>query len=88
MFDELKVEERPRYDDHTNKISGICQEHSKNTSLEFNLEKEIQLLLDGINSGEVHLAVEVSRNCTIMMLLDNLTHEPIGNCWSSWHLEW
>jgi hypothetical protein len=60
MFDELKVEERPQYDDSTNKIFGVCWEHSMRIGLEFNSENEVQLPLDGIQSREVHLAVEVS----------------------------
>ncbi|KAG6835458.1 hypothetical protein H0H93_001265, partial [Arthromyces matolae] len=52
MFDELKVEERPRYDLGTNKIVGICREHGKNTSLDFDSEKEVELLLAAIEQGE------------------------------------
>jgi hypothetical protein len=59
MLDELKVEERPRFDDESNKIIGLCREHGKITSLEYNSEKEVDLLLDAIGSGKVHLATEV-----------------------------
>jgi hypothetical protein len=59
MLDELKTEERLRHDDETNKILGVCREHGNSTSLEFNSEREVSLLIDGIDSGEVHLAVEV-----------------------------
>jgi hypothetical protein len=57
MFDELKVEERPRYDDKTNHILGICREHGK--SLEFASEKEVQVLLESVKKKEIHLAVDV-----------------------------
>lgn len=60
MLDELKTEERPRLDDETNKIVGPCREHGKNTSLEFNSEKEVELLLEAIEKGEVHLATEAT----------------------------
>jgi hypothetical protein len=60
MLDELKAEERPPLDEETNKILGPCREHGKNTSLEFNSEKEVELLLEAIDKGEVHLASEVS----------------------------
>jgi hypothetical protein len=60
MLDELKTEERPRLDDESNKIIGICREHGKKTSLEFTSEKEVDLLLECVDKGEVHLAVEVS----------------------------
>ena len=59
MLDELKTEERPRWDDKTNMILGPCREHSKNTSLEFNSKHEAELLIDAIQAGEVHLSVEV-----------------------------
>jgi hypothetical protein len=59
MLDELKIEERLRHDDETNKILGTCCEHGNSTSLEFNSEKEVGLVIDGIDNGEVHLAVEV-----------------------------
>ena len=59
MLDELKTEERLRHDDKTNKILGVCREHGNGTSLEFNSEKEVDLLIDGVDNNEVHLAVEV-----------------------------
>ena len=58
MFDELKVEERPRYDEKTNKILGLCREHGK--GLEFASEREVQVLLESVKNKEVHLAVDVS----------------------------
>jgi hypothetical protein len=59
MLDELKVEERPRWDDKTNMILGPCREHSKNASLEFTSRHEADLLIDSLHTGDVHLAVEV-----------------------------
>jgi hypothetical protein len=59
MLDELKVEERPRWDDKTNMILGTCREHGKNTSLEFNSKHEAELLVKALQAGDVHLAVEV-----------------------------
>jgi hypothetical protein len=59
MLDELKVEERPRFDDESNKIIGLCREHGRVTSLEYNSEKEVDLLLDAIEHSKVHLATEV-----------------------------
>ncbi|KDR65073.1 hypothetical protein GALMADRAFT_162490 [Galerina marginata CBS 339.88] len=61
MFDELKVEERPRYDEKSNKILGMCREHgAQHTSLEFASEKEVELLLECIKKNEVHLAVDAT----------------------------
>ncbi|EDR03397.1 uncharacterized protein LACBIDRAFT_307198 [Laccaria bicolor S238N-H82] len=60
MLDELKVEERPQYDEKSNKIVGICHEHAKNTSLEYASEQEVQLLLESVKKGDIHLAVDVT----------------------------
>ena len=59
ILDELKVEERPRFNNKSNKIVGPCREHGKKTSLEYNSEKEVELLLDAIKKGDVHLAIEI-----------------------------
>lgn len=66
MLDELKTEERLRHDDNTNKILGVCREHGNGTSLEFNSEKEVDLLIDGVDNNEVHLAVEVCGSSSIV----------------------
>lgn len=59
MFDEIKVEERPRWDDKTNNIIGVCREHSKNASLQYTSKDEVDLLLAQINDEKVHLATNV-----------------------------
>jgi hypothetical protein len=59
MLDELKTEERLRHDQDSNNILGPCRELGHTTSLEFNSEKEVDLLLEGIDKNEVHLAVKV-----------------------------
>lgn len=59
MLDELKVEERPRWDNRSNMILGICREHGHRTSLEFTSRDEADLLIQAIQEGNVHLAVEV-----------------------------
>ena len=60
MFDEISVEKRPRWDDKTNKILGVCREHGKETSLEFTSEEDLQTLWAELECGKVHLAHEVS----------------------------
>lgn len=60
MFDEIKVEERPRWDDKSNNIIGVCREHSKNTSLQYTSKDEVDLLLSQIIDEKVHLASNVS----------------------------
>jgi hypothetical protein len=59
MLDELKTKERLHYDDASNQILGPCHEHGNWMSLEYNSEKEIDLLIEGIDKGEVHVASEV-----------------------------
>ncbi|KAF8176492.1 hypothetical protein BJ912DRAFT_857405 [Pholiota molesta] len=58
MFDELKVETRARICPLTNKILGPCREHVGNTSVEFVSEKEVHLLLEALDRGDVHMAVD------------------------------
>jgi hypothetical protein len=76
MLDELKAEERPCLDEETNKILGLCREHGKNTSLEFNSEKEVELLLEAIDKGEVHLASEVVFEGPVYRTEKNRRTEP------------
>lgn len=59
MLDEIKVEERPRWDDRTNNILGLCREHGRNASLHYTSKQEADLLLQKVLDGEVHLATNV-----------------------------
>ncbi len=59
MLVEIAIEKRPRWDDRTNMILGVCREYSKAIPLEFNTEKELDLLCDGLDNGSIHLASEV-----------------------------
>lgn len=56
MFDKLKVEECPQWDDCTNYIQGVCCEHGHNTSLFYTSNQEVDLLLMQILEEKVHLA--------------------------------
>ena len=60
MFNEIKVEEQPRWDDRSNNIIGVCQEHSKNTSLQYTSKDKVDLLLPQILDEKVNLASNVS----------------------------
>jgi hypothetical protein len=60
MFDEIKVEERPRWDDHTNYIQGICREHGWPASLLYTSNLEVDHIFEQIADGSVHLASNVS----------------------------
>lgn len=59
MLDEISVEKRPRYDDKTNQILGICREHGKQIPLDFCSEKDLKILFGRIGNDEVHIATEV-----------------------------
>lgn len=59
MFDELAIEKRPRWDDKSNKVLGICREHGDGTSLEFTSEDDLEAVWDELRSGKIHLAHEV-----------------------------
>jgi len=59
MLDELKVEERPRWDDHTNYIQGICREHGRHASLVYTTNREVDMLFEQILDGSIHLATNV-----------------------------
>jgi hypothetical protein len=59
MFDELAVEKRPRWDDKSNKVLGVCREHGRDTSLEFTSEEDLQTLWEELECEKIHLAHEV-----------------------------
>ena len=59
MFDEISVERRPRWDDKTNKILGVCREHGQDTSLEFTSEEDLQALWEEFWREKIHLSHEV-----------------------------
>lgn len=60
LFDELKSEERVRWDERTNNIVGICREHGHKASLSFTSKHEADLLLEKVLEDEVHIATNVS----------------------------
>jgi len=60
MIDELKVEERPRWDDKTNNILGLCREHTTNLGLEFCSIEVAKGILHEVLSRKAHWATEVS----------------------------
>lgn len=74
MLDELKVEERPRWDDKSNMILGVCWEHGNAISLSYTSKEEAKMLLQAIEKKEVHLAVEVSDENVKTQKMMILTH--------------
>jgi len=59
MFDKISIEACPRWDDKTNKFLGVCREHGRDTSLEFNSEEDLRALWEELQCGKIHLAHEV-----------------------------
>ncbi|KAF8890598.1 hypothetical protein BD779DRAFT_1702573 [Infundibulicybe gibba] len=60
MIDEIKTESRLRWDDKTNKILGLCREHSQNLGVDFCSIDDVRALLDALDSKEVHFASEAT----------------------------
>ncbi|KAI0259273.1 hypothetical protein BC834DRAFT_926296 [Gloeopeniophorella convolvens] len=58
MWDE--VARRPRWDDKTNKLLGICRECGKDTSLEFSNMEDLDVIFDELGRGCIHLASEAT----------------------------
>ena len=83
MFDEISVEKRPRWDDKTNKILGVCREHGQDTSLEFTSEEDLQTLWEEVQCGKIHLAHEVRIDLSGTSFNNLICHASglIGNCW-------
>ncbi|KAF8164425.1 hypothetical protein BJ912DRAFT_801995, partial [Pholiota molesta] len=60
QYDELKVQERLRWDPCTNNILGLCREHSKPYALEFRSMDQTDAIAEALRQKEVHLATEVT----------------------------
>lgn len=58
-IDEIKLEERLRWDPHSNMIIGICREHGHECVLEFCSMTQAEDVVEKIVSGKVHFALEV-----------------------------
>ena len=58
--DEIKIQERLRWDSRTNMILGICREHGSKCSLEFRTIAQADFIVDCLNDGQVHFAAKVS----------------------------
>lgn len=57
--DEIKIQERLRWDSRTNMILGVCREHGGKCSLEFRTIAQADFIVDCLNEGKVHFAAEV-----------------------------
>ncbi|KAI0054949.1 hypothetical protein BV25DRAFT_1816306, partial [Artomyces pyxidatus] len=59
-IDELKVQERLRWEYHSDMILGVCREHSSDIALEFRSIREADNLLAALQSGRTHMASEAT----------------------------
>jgi hypothetical protein len=71
MIDRIKVEERMQWDLSTNRILGLCQEHTECMSLEFCSISDAEALVHGILCGEVHHASKV---CPCLINIASITN--------------
>lgn len=62
MLDEIKISECCRWCPATNKILGLCREHSKGITTDFETIKEVELICDALNEERTHFASEVRRS--------------------------
>ncbi|KAF4615995.1 hypothetical protein D9613_011212 [Agrocybe pediades] len=60
QVDEIKVQERLRWEPRTNSILGVCREHGGQCSLDFRSMHQADTLLDCLRSKTVHLATEAT----------------------------
>ncbi|KAH8983773.1 hypothetical protein EDB86DRAFT_3066228 [Lactarius hatsudake] len=60
MIDEIKVEERMQWDPSTNKILGLCWEHTEHVGLDFCSMSDVKALVHDILCGKLHHASEAT----------------------------
>ena len=57
--DEIKVQERLRWEASTNKIHGLCREHSAHCVLDFNTIEQADFILSQLQEQKIHFVAEV-----------------------------
>lgn len=62
MVDEVKTEQRLRWNPSNNMFLGLCREHSAHFSLEFVSMEDLEQLSEGLAQGDVHRGSEVGRS--------------------------
>ena len=60
MIDEIKVEERLRWDPHSNNVLGLYREHTGHIGLEFCSAEDVKAMLRRVLNNECHYATEVT----------------------------
>lgn len=78
-IDEIKCQERLRWDCNRNLILGVCREHCGGCALEFRSIVQADDLALRIQSGEVHMASEV-RVLLSFSMCPNVLTARVGNC--------
>jgi hypothetical protein len=58
-IDEIKLQERLRWEPRTNMILGVCREHGHECTLEFRTMAQADYLVECLVAGRVHMAAEV-----------------------------
>ena len=87
MIDEIKVEERLRWDPSTNAILGLCREHTEHVSLDFCSMSDTSALVHGILCGEIHHASKMSLYSIANISIANkgtLLPMAAGDCFLNW----
>ncbi|KAF8321484.1 uncharacterized protein EI90DRAFT_3020264 [Cantharellus anzutake] len=92
MFDEIKIEEVPRYNVVMDQIVGICCKHQAGYALQSESEHEAYRLAEGVRDGEIHLASEATigaigflssspqiYNAHPILILPTCKHEKAGD---------
>lgn len=88
MIDEIKVEERLRWDPSTNKILGLCREHTEHVGLDFCSISDARAIVHGILHGEIHHAGEVSHLSIDNISITNKEHFRARGRQRSFRLEY
>lgn len=60
MIDEVACEQRVRWNSEDNKLYGICREHSSRVSLTVDSVDDVQMVVNAVKQGIVHLSTEAT----------------------------
>jgi hypothetical protein len=85
MIDEIKVEERLRWDPSTNRILGLCREHTEHVGLEFCSISDARAVVHGILRGEIHHASKVSHLSVDNASIANIFMHVAGDSLFDWY---
>jgi hypothetical protein len=63
QFDDVALDERGRWGSETNNALGFCKEHSSGFNMEITSSKDIEILAQAVEGGQLHLAKEATVFC-------------------------